>query len=131
MYKVFKRIIAKINTKMNNKNIQEIIKKIMPRSITELRYFLKYRKQQLYNAPIYKNIFRNRKGIEIGGPSKIFKTILPVYQVIPNLDGVNFSNTTMWEGSIDEGSSFNYYSNKTGKQFIADDVPPVVVPRLF
>ena len=102
------------------KNIQEVIKKITPSSIAELWYFFKYRKQKFSNVHIYQNIFRDKQGIEIGGPSKIFKTVLPIYKVIPNLDGANFSNTTMWEGSIDEGNSFNYYRNKTGKQFIAE-----------
>lgn len=104
----------------NKKTFKQSIKQLLPCSVLELLYFVKYRKQKLSNAHVYQNILQNMQGIEIGGPSIVFRVILPVYQVISGLDGVNFSNTTMWEGSIGEDSPFRYYRNKTGKQFIAE-----------
>lgn len=96
------------------------IKNVLPPSIIEFLYFLKFRKTKLSTASVYQNLLKNRRGIEIGGPSLVFKTTLPLYHVIADLDSVNFSTTTMWEGSITEESNFNYYWNKTGKQFIAE-----------
>ena len=86
----------------------------------ELLYFVRYRKQRFSSAYIYQNLLKNLQGIEIGGPSVAFRVILPIYPVIASLDGVNFSNTTMWEGSIDEGNTFRCFRNKTGRQFIQE-----------
>jgi SAM-dependent methyltransferase len=63
----------------------------------------------------------NKKGIEIGGPTSNFerKGFLPIYQNISNLDNVNFSNKTVWEGDLIEGSNFKF-GNKIGKQFIKE-----------
>lgn len=63
---------------------------------------------------------RDKRGIEIGGPSNLFKKQLPVYQSIKSLDGVNYSNQTIWEGSIQAGYNFNYIGKKRGFQFISD-----------
>lgn len=98
----------------------QTIKNGMPDSVIELLYFLKFRKKKLSNTRIYKNIIKKGKGIEIGGPSMVFKSNLPLYSIISDLDGVNFSNETLWEGSISEGTDFNYYWNKRGRQFIAE-----------
>ena len=38
-----------------------------------------------------RDLFKNKKGVEIGGPSEIFATKCRIYQVIRGLDGVNFS----------------------------------------
>lgn len=64
----------------------------------------------------------NRKGIEIGGPSWIFKdyNYLPIYKLIGSLDGCNFSQNTIWEGEIEKNSTYQYYRNKQGKQFILE-----------
>ncbi len=65
--------------------------------------------------------FRSRNGIEIGGPSGMFNTkgFLPLYDISGKIDGVNFSNTTVWEGDIEEGE-FYKYQDKTGYQYIAE-----------
>ena len=39
---------------------------------------------------------RGGAGLEIGGPTKLFRRDLPVYKVVAALDGVNFSHTTVW-----------------------------------
>ena len=63
---------------------------------------------------------RNLKGLEIGGPSSLFsiRGYFPVY-LFANLDGVNFSTDTVWEGSIKEGHHYRSH-RKTGHQFICE-----------
>lgn len=65
--------------------------------------------------------FIGKKGIEIGGPSAIFNLsgYLPLYPIIDNLDGVNFSKTTEWEGEISEGKNY-HFENKIGHQYILE-----------
>jgi len=65
-------------------------------------------------------LFKNKKGLEVGGPSPIFSAELPIYTVIESLDGCNFSTDTIWEGSIKEGLFYNYFQNKIGYQFISE-----------
>jgi len=72
----------------------------------------------------YKNIqayFKNKNGIEIGGPTSHFdlKGFLPIYQLMNSLDNVNFSSNTIWEGNLTEGNYFKF-GNKIGKQFIKE-----------
>ncbi|MGC4038023.1 MAG: class I SAM-dependent methyltransferase [Chitinophagaceae bacterium] len=65
--------------------------------------------------------FRGKKGLEIGGPSSSFsvKSFFPVYLFADKIDGVNYSDETMWEGKIQEGNNYKFY-NKTGHQFIRE-----------
>lgn len=71
-------------------------------------------------ADIYVRRFSGRSGIEIGGPSKIFRTVLPIYASIAALDGVNFAHQTIWENSIDGSKPYRYYKARAGKQFIRE-----------
>lgn len=66
--------------------------------------------------------FRHLEGIEIGGPSSFFglKSYLPVYIFARNIDGVNYSAETVWEGAIKEGDTFNYFGQQNGYQFIRE-----------
>jgi SAM-dependent methyltransferase len=68
----------------------------------------------------YQAAFRDKVGIEIGGPSKIFRRDLPIYKVMRSLDGVNFSAQTVWEGSLSAGQTFEYMKGRRGRQFIAE-----------
>lgn len=65
--------------------------------------------------------FVNRKGIEIGGPSAIFNVngYLPLYSLVANIDGVNFSTSTVWEGDLSEGENYHFEGRK-GHQFISE-----------
>jgi SAM-dependent methyltransferase len=71
---------------------------------------------------IYQDLFYNKHGIEIGGPSALFQNKVPIYSKIASLDGVNFSTSTIWEGEIREGEYFRYGKGKLGYQFICDAV---------
>jgi ubiquinone/menaquinone biosynthesis C-methylase UbiE len=65
---------------------------------------------------------RNKTGLEIGGPTAFFgiRGGFPVYLFAKKIDGVNFSNETIWEGQIKQGDNYRYYKNKIGYQYIAE-----------
>lgn len=64
--------------------------------------------------------FKNKIALEIGGPSNLFKSgYFPVYQYIKSVDGVNFSNNTIWEGEIKDHTPFHYFDDfGIGTQYI-------------
>lgn len=66
-------------------------------------------------------LVKDKSGLEIGGPSGIFSknNYLPIYPFVKSLDGVNFSNKTIWEGEIEQGNNY-LYDGKKGFQFIAE-----------
>lgn len=66
---------------------------------------------------------RGRQGIEIGGPSGVFSSrgVLPLYEEVDSLDNCNFSSQTTWEGSIREGGTFIFSTNRPpGMQYVAE-----------
>lgn len=77
-----------------------------------------------------KNCFTGKKGVEIGGPSKIFNRIgpIPIYPIVKSLDNINFSNDNFWS-SINEGYNFKYDDlQEVGKQIIADGIDLSKIP---
>ena len=86
--------------------------------ITMASYLRRPEKRKLIRIAMQ---FRGKKGLEIGGPSSSFsvKSFFPVYLFAGEIDGVNYSNETMWEGKIQEGRNYKFY-NKTGYQFIRE-----------
>jgi SAM-dependent methyltransferase len=91
-----------------------IIKKILRKTKFHLDI-----KSKIGNYKLRK-LFRDKTGIEIGGPTALFASGLPIYEVIENLDGCNFNVNTVWEGNIKEGHFYNYYTNKIGYQYICE-----------
>lgn len=72
---------------------------------------------------ICRDIIVGKSGLEIGGPSYLFapKGLLPFYPIIKALDNCNFSNSTMWEGSIEEGLTFKFDDkHPKGYQYISE-----------
>lgn len=65
-------------------------------------------------------LFKNKTGIEIGGPTDFFSDTLPVYSVIDSVDGCNFTGNTIWEGSIEAGSTYDFGGKKNGYQYISE-----------
>ena len=106
---------------MASNSVKHKIKSILPRSIYESLITLKYsRLPKIPNFEIYVSHAEKKDGIEIGGPSMLFKTTLPLYQKIRSLDGVNFASSTVWEGNIKSGLTYNFIGNRRGTQFISD-----------
>ena len=79
-------------------------------------------RKRINNFIYIKGLFANKSGLELGGPSRIFQNggFVPLYKIVKELDGCNFSNTTIWEGSILGGEKFSYYKNKKGIQYISE-----------
>jgi SAM-dependent methyltransferase len=74
----------------------------------------------LENFSNYTHFFADKSGLEIGGPSEIFKNKPPIYKLLKSLDGVNFSTNTVWEDIIRDGSTYRYFSEKSGIQYIRE-----------
>jgi SAM-dependent methyltransferase len=85
------------------------------------RKFRHFFPKRLINYKQYQQAVVGKSGLEIGGPSWAFSKqgFLPVYSVIENLDGCNFSSNTVWEGNISEGKNYRF-DQKTGYQYISD-----------
>jgi SAM-dependent methyltransferase len=95
--------------------------------ITAISYLKQPGKRRLIQAA-YR--LKSQIGLEIGGPSIFFglKGGFPVYLFAKKIDGVNFSNETVWEGSIKEGETYRYFKNKIGHQYIAEATDLSMVP---
>jgi SAM-dependent methyltransferase len=96
---------------MNHPNITPIILELARKSLG---------KNEISCYELYKFFCDDKSGIEIGGPSPIFNNQLPLYSVIRELDCVNFSNDTVWEGRLTTGADFIINGKKLGQQFIAN-----------
>ncbi|MCV7379966.1 hypothetical protein BST11_21650 [Mycobacterium alsense] len=84
----------------------------------DLFFAVKYAALRLPLRRKYQSFVDGKYGVEVGGPSLLFKTVLPLYQFAAGLDGVNFATDTVWEGSIEAGNDYRYYPGKRGRQFI-------------
>jgi SAM-dependent methyltransferase len=93
---------------------------VLPKPVTEALIRARYSGPVLPSGKVYETYTSGTDGIEIGGPSLLFKTTLPLYRTIRSLDGVNFSSNTIWEGSLDDGDNFRYYGYKRGRQIISE-----------
>jgi SAM-dependent methyltransferase len=70
-----------------------------------------------------RSFFKSKTGLEIGGPSSIFRRtgLIPVYTVAARIDNCNFGNLTIWEGKISEGDTFYFDKRRApGRQYIAE-----------
>ena len=89
-------------------------------TVYEKLYLLRHKQKRLDSFEYYKNAVFNKKGLEIGGPSRIFKKKLPIYHFSRSLDGVNFSAHTLWESNLQDSGPFNYFTNRSGTQLIRE-----------
>ena len=88
--------------------------------ITNLSYLRTSWKRKLISIS---KTFNHQYGIEIGGPSPIvfgLKSIFPVYVFAREIDGINFSTDTVWEGKIEAGKTYKYFQNHCGYQYICE-----------
>jgi len=102
------------------RGVRRAVKTWMPSELVEVVQFLKHRRKKLSSSRLYQDHLRGKTGIEIGGPSVLFKYQLPIYSVVSGVDGVNSTGRTIWEGSIENGGAFRYYWGRRGRQYIAE-----------
>lgn len=75
------------------------------------------------NFAVYRDAVAGKKGLEIGGPSGVFRARrrIPVYPIVAQLDGCNFSTSTLWEDQLSEGRTYKFSENRPpGYQYITD-----------
>lgn len=104
----------------NSMNFKQLVKRAMPASMLDVLRECKYRSKRVQNYRVYQEACRGKHGLEIGGPSIFFRHVLPIYPVVAGLDGVNFSQETLWEGVLQPGDHFEYTRGRVGRQFIAE-----------
>lgn len=108
--------------------IARAIRILRTRGIAGLAYAVNSRLQglmagQAKSFQSCEKLLADKCGIEIGGPSRVFsaKGNFPVYPIAGSLDNCNFSATTVWEGSIQEGTTFKFDRNRpAGLQHIVE-----------
>jgi SAM-dependent methyltransferase len=91
------------------------------------------------NYKIIKKAVCGKNGLEIGGPSAVFNkdNYIPIYHQIKSLDGVNFSNETVWTGRVKTENGFyvngklicNGVGGAGGHLYISDAVDLSAVPN--
>jgi SAM-dependent methyltransferase len=99
--------------------VKMIIKKL-PLPVLRFLWIVSHPGSKIPDWRLYQSVFRGQRGIEIGGPSLLFATQTPIYQIVGSLDGANFSDQTLWEGRIQNGGTYNYARGKSGTQFVAE-----------
>lgn len=78
-------------------------------------------------------LFSGKRGLEIGGPSRMFgrEGAVPVYTQLARLDNCLFSHETIWEGTMNEGACFQYDSReRPGLQFICEATDLREIPHV-
>ena len=101
---------------------------MLPKPLLDSLVLFKHRFKRLPAYTIYISYVQGKRGIEIGGPSSQFRTILPLYPSVSGLDGVNVFQHTIWEGKIVPGKTYNYYGNRKGTQFVSDTTDLSAIP---
>ena len=86
---------------------------------------------KLKNFDRISHLFKDKDGIEIGGPSRFFTSVgfMPLYKLSKKIDGCNFSSQTTWEGQIKEGETYQYIPGKFGHQYICEGADVEVIPK--
>lgn len=72
--------------------------------------------KKIYDNYIHTDLFKNKRGVEIGGPTQFFSQ--NIYDVCLSCDRVNFSNTTEW--CQYKSSDYVFENVKLGQVIIAD-----------
>lgn len=89
------------------------------------------RRRRAACLPLVLNGVRGKSGIEVGGPSPVFrrrKGLLPIYPEVGSLDNCNFASRTVWEGAVQEGETFVFDTRRPpGRQYVAEvsDLSPI------
>ena len=105
--------------------IKKVYKKLKSKGLGGLLRYAYHRvlPERLRFYPHCKSLFQSGIGLEIGGPSSIFRRggQIPVYPVAVRIDNCNFGSNTIWEGTINEGDTFIFDKGKAaGRQYVAE-----------
>lgn len=79
--------------------------------------------QKIKTFSLFKSHYKEKTGLEIGGPSNYFSSngLVPVYPIATMIDNCNFGDQTVWEGNISAGRHFVFNKDREpGKQYIAE-----------
>jgi SAM-dependent methyltransferase len=110
---------------MGGKQAGSILRSLQTRGLSGT---VKWAGARLRKAPyegfhVARSSLAGGRGLEIGGPSRLFEAggRLPVYPLAASVDNCNFGATTIWEGSLRDGESFQPVgSPKLGQQLIRE-----------
>jgi predicted SAM-dependent methyltransferase len=97
-------------------------------------FSIKFLNKKINQLSEIEPFFLIKKGLEIGGPSKIFtkEGYIPIYPLVDTIDGVNFSTTTVWENTISEGKTYDFGGIAPGYQLIQDGTDlSVIKPETY
>ena len=74
------------------------------------------------NAAMCADLVKDRRGVEIGGPSRIFGDMghIPIYRHAAAVDGVNFAAETVWASALGEDHPFVYGGRTLGRQYVRE-----------
>jgi SAM-dependent methyltransferase len=108
-------VYERVAFRIKNQGLLSLFRVIV-RKISE---FILPPRSKFYNNII--TIITNSKGLEIGGPSTVFspKGFIPVYNIAKQIDNLNFSSKTIWEGKI-ERDRFVINGKEIGIQLIRE-----------
>ncbi len=109
-------------------SVRDRIRDMLPKSVVDTLILIKHSGNRLPAYRLYRSCVKGQRGIEIGGPSSQFRTTLPLYPCISELDGVNVFNQTLWEGNIVPGRTYNYFRGRKGIQYISDATDLSAIP---
>ena len=81
-------------------------------------------KERLFRAncyPLVRDHLSAKCRVEIGGPSHVLDSNLPIYRHVQSLDNCVFAEETHWEGQRASGATFHFDQGKrTGNNFITE-----------
>jgi SAM-dependent methyltransferase len=86
---------------------------------------------QAHSFDTYQDRFARKAGIEIGGPSLVFKRggIFPVYPIAASLNNCNYSKTTIWDRDAPIEQFYHFDRERpAGRQFIAEATAMEIIP---
>ncbi len=94
------------------------------------RVLSKIRRERIKDFNYLKQFFIGKYGLEIGGPTWVFKTgnYIPLYKIVGRLDGCNNSNTSVWGEHLESGENYIYSKNKKGFQYILEATDLNLIP---
>ena len=112
---------TKFNLMESRLNILKAFIYEKPLNVIIWKAYCKIFSEKIPHSDSWITLVKDKSGLEIGGPSGIFSknNYLPIYPFVKSLDGVNFSNNTIWEGEIEQGTNY-VYDGKKGFQYIAE-----------